>query len=153
VFCIQLVPKSYTKKRKGERTSIAIDPLLTKRINKILKNREKLAEFAREAISEKLWDREREVITSLSATEQFHKIETMKKDIEELKWDLDHLGSKLNGFKDMDRRLDKLDKKRDSDYREGNKRIQGFMKDTEEVIKILKFAKKNPIVRKELEKL
>ena len=92
------MPKSYTKKRKGERTSIAIDPLLTNRIDKILKNREKLAEFAREAINEKLWDREREAITSLSATEQFHKIETMKKDIEELKWEVDHLYSKGNSL-------------------------------------------------------
>jgi len=98
------VPKSYTKKRKGERTSIAIDPLLTKRIDKILKNKEKLAEFAREAINLKLWDRERESITSLTATEQFHKIESMKKDIDSLKWTVDHINSELSGYRESIRR-------------------------------------------------
>jgi len=98
------VRKLYTKKKNRERTSIAIDPLLTKRIDKILKNKEKLAEFAREAINLKLWDRERESITSLTSTEQFHKIESMKKDIDSLKWNVDHINSKLNDYKDRDKR-------------------------------------------------
>jgi len=93
------VPKSYTKKRKGERTSIAIDPLLTNRIDKVLKTKEKLAEFARLAINEKLWDREREAITKLTTTEQYHKIEAMKEDIDVLKWRHDFLESELNRYK------------------------------------------------------
>jgi len=105
------VRKVYTKKKNRERTSIAIDPLLTKRIDKILKNKEKLAEFAREAINLKLWDRERESITSLTATEQFHKIESMKKDIESLKWNVDHMNSELNGYRESIRRGEMFSRK------------------------------------------
>ena len=143
------MPKSYTKKRKGKRTSIAIDPLLTNRIDKILKNKEKLAEFAREAISEKLWDREREAITSLSSTEQFHKIETMKKDIEELK--KDHVTAKEIYFLGL--QIDAAEKKEERHYKKFQRIVDTRMQTYKEAIKLLKTAKKNPISRKELEKL
>ena len=118
------MPKSYTKKRKGERTSIAIDPNLTDRIDKILKNKEKLSEFAREAISAKIWDREREAITSLTSTQQFHKIESMKKDIDELKKGLDFVSYDLNQWKDVALQMGIAAKKRLKEAKEMVKKIQ-----------------------------
>jgi len=142
------MPKSYTKKRKGERTSIAIDPRLTNRIDKLLKNKETLAEFSREAINQKLWDRESEKLAALTDSEQFHKIENMKKDIEELK--KDHVTAKE--LVNLELETVRIEKHVNMIQTKLLGAVNTNLETYREAIALLKTAKKNPIIRKELEK-
>jgi len=73
--------KSYT----GKRTSIAIDPDLTKRIKKVLDSKDKLSDFAREAIEDKIRQEEIRVVHLMTNTEQYHKIKTLETDVKDLK--------------------------------------------------------------------
>ena len=91
------MPKKYTKKR----TSIGIEEDEISKINRFLRPKEKLSDFGRMAIINELDHREREKIAYLTSTDQFHKIENMKKDIEDLRNDVDGLDSELNEWKDV----------------------------------------------------
>jgi len=73
--------KTYT----GKRTSIAIDPDLTKRIKKVLDSKDKLAEFARQAIEDKIRQEEIRAVHLMTNTEQYHKIRSLEADVKELK--------------------------------------------------------------------
>jgi len=77
-----ITKKSYTSKK---RTSIAIDPDLTKRINKVLSSKDKLSDFARNAIDERLRQEEIRAVHLMTDTEQFHKIRNLETDVKELK--------------------------------------------------------------------
>ena len=92
---IKIVPKKYAKKR----TSIGIEEDQMEKIIKVLMPNESLATFGKNALVNAISDRDRSRLALLSDTEQFHKIETMKKDIEELKWRDDYLEGELNHFK------------------------------------------------------
>jgi len=146
--------ESYTGKK---RTSIALDPDLTKRIEKLLKNSgRKLSKYTQEAIKKELdkdeTDKAIKKLDKLMGSAGYHKIKQLENDITKLK-------NQNNAFEDyikitdnMGTRLDKLDRKIDKDYKTTQNEIHSHIKATQEVIKILKMAKKNPIIRKELEK-
>ncbi len=84
--------KSYTGKK---RTSIAIDPDLTKRIKKVLDSKDKLSDFAREAIEQKIRDEEIRTIHLMTDTEQYHKIRSLEADVKELKREQDFIKDDL----------------------------------------------------------
>lgn len=88
-----------TKKYAKKRTSIGIEEDQMEKIIKVLMPNESLATFGRNALVNAISDRERSRLALLSDTEQFHKIEVMKKDIEGLKWRHDFLEGELNRFK------------------------------------------------------
>jgi len=101
------MPKKY-----GKRTSIEIKEDQLKEIEKYLKPGEKLSDFGREAILNILWDRERSKLAEFSGSEMYHKIENQKKDIEDLRHDVDHLNSELNEWRDV--AIDMAKKTRDA---------------------------------------
>ncbi len=147
----KIMKKSYTDKK---RTSIALDPDLTKRVEKVLKNSGgKLSKYAQEAIKKELENDEMKQILSsygkLDASEQYQKIKQLEGEVEKLKQD--HVTAKEIEFLGI--KLDAVEIKEERRYKklldESKSRIQIF----KEVVKLLKTAKKNPIIKKELEKM
>jgi len=142
--------KSYTIKR----TSIALDPDLTKRIEKMLKNSgKKLSKYAQEAIKKELENDERdetlEKWKKLMNDSQYLKMKRLEDNIEKL--NEDHVTAKEIDFLGL--KIDALEIKEERRYQkllgESKSRMQAF----KDAIKLLKTAKKNSIIRKELEKL
>jgi len=74
--------KTYTDEK---RTSIAIDADLSKRINKVKDSKDKLSDFAREAIEDKIRQEEIRAVHLMTNTEQYHKIRSLEADVKELK--------------------------------------------------------------------
>jgi len=86
--------KSYTKKRKGSRTTIALNPEMTKRIDKILGD-QKLSKFAIEVLDKELKTLEMkqaiERYEKLGESGQYHKIKRLEEDLNEYKNKTDSL--------------------------------------------------------------
>jgi len=98
-----ITKKSYTKKRKGERTSIALDPEMTKRLDKVLGDK-KLSEFAREVINKELEVQETKQtlkkFEKLGDSGQYQKIKRLETDIESLKKDHVSFEKELKYFRE-----------------------------------------------------
>ena len=90
------------KKYETPKSSIGVTPSDRKRIKKILKPKEKLSDFGREAIDKMLWFRENEVLTQ---SDQFHRIENLKKDVDQLKRNLD---DREGQYKNLEQGLRKI---------------------------------------------
>jgi len=83
----KIMKKSYTNKK---RTTIALDPDMTKRIEKVLKNSGgKLSKYARKALTDKLEEDEmkqtRELWNKLNASSQYQKIKQLEGEVKKLK--------------------------------------------------------------------
>jgi len=83
----------------------------------------------------------------LTNTDQYHKIKQLENSIEKLK-DLTDNELHLLGL-----RIDKYERNEEQHYKESKHIIDSRTETYKEAIALLKTAKKNPIIRKELEKL
>ena len=95
----KITKKSYTKKK---RTSIALDPDLTKRLDKVLGDK-KLSQFARDVLSKELDIIEMkntiDFYKKLGESGQYHKIRQLEDDIKQLKRQHGGFEKELNYFK------------------------------------------------------
>jgi len=132
-----------------KRTAIALDPDLTRRIKKVLKGR-KLSKYTQDAIRKEIevdeMEETKRILKQLTNTDQYHKIKQLENSIEKLK-DLTDNELHLLGL-----RIDKYERNEERHYKESKHIIDSRTETYKEAIALLKTAKKNPIIRKELEK-
>jgi len=95
----KITKKSYTKKK---RTSIALDPDLTKRLDKVLGDK-KLSQFARDVLNKELdiieMRRTIDFYKKLGESGQYHKIRKLEADIKQLQRQHDGFEKELDYFR------------------------------------------------------
>jgi len=143
--------KSYTNKK---RTSVALDPELTKRIEKVLKNSGmKLSQYTRTVLNKELQLDEMkqtvEFYKKLQDSSQYQKIKRLEDEIEKLK--KVHVTEKE--FDILEMRIDKFERDEEQRSKEFQSITESRMQTFKDAIKILNAAKKNPIIKKELDKI
>jgi len=143
--------KSYTNKK---RTSVALDPELTKRIEKVLKNSgTKLSQYTKRVLNKELQLDEMkqtvEFYKKLQDSGQYQRIKRLEDEIEKLK----KLHVTGKEFDILEMRIDKFERDEERRYKEMQSISESRMQAYKETIELLKAAKKNPIIKKELDKI
>ena len=143
--------KSYTNKK---RTSVALDPELTKRIEKVLKNSGmKLSQYTKTVLNKELQLDEMkqtvEFYKKLQDSNQYQKIKRLEDEIEKLK--KVHVTEKE--FDILEMRIDKFERDEEQKNREFQSIMDSRNQTFKEAVELLNAAKKNPIIKKELDKI
>jgi len=147
---------------KKELAPVNIDKEIHQRLKHLLKSypkvgHESISKFVNEAINKELQSHERQQAIDdwgkLRGSGQYQKIKQLESDIRKLKKQNNSLEEHVKTTDNLDARLSKLDKKIDQQYKETQRGIASRIQNSRAVIELLKSAKKNPILKKELDKI